>query len=865
MGDSLQDNELSVQELRALVPQLREVSAKYQHAEQLQKTLFDISELSGSVIELNALFPALHRILKSVMHVPNFFVVFYNRDDATIDFAYYDDERDELPSEVLPVSQWGKSYTGHVLKTGEALFLRHETFDEQLQKIGSVGVGSRPVDWIGVPLKRGETVIGAIVVQSYDESLRYVNADLEVLTFMCQHIVTCLDRVKSRELTEQTIRERTRQLRQINQELQDEIQERQRVESLQQALFEISELAASQDDDGQRFYRDLHGVLARLLNAPNCYVAIYNSQRDGLLFPYYSDEIFKTAEPRNLSKGLTEYVLDTGQAQLLNKKSVRALVEQGKLDEQCLISMQRTNSSWMGVPLIVDGEVQGALAIQNYAPDFSYSHSELELMRYVSQHIAVVIERKRAAETIQAYNQQLANKVAERTRELDQINRHLKKQIDERKEIELKLIHDAHHDTLTGLPNRLMFHQRLVLAIESKQRYPERCYAILFIDLDRFKLINDTLGHQAGDGFLIEVAQRIKQCIRGNDLLARMGGDEFVILLDNFEQTTDAEDVAKRVNHSLAQPFLLLGREMYSGGSIGVAFIENGEQSAEELVRDADAAMYEAKATGRGRYVLFDQSMRDKLLNILDLENAFRSSLRKDSFTFYTQPCVKLGSGDVLYYECFIRWQHEKLGEISQEQFWQVAEQCGMTIDIDDNMLSHACALLENWPAYMGEAHKAKVAVNLSINHLLQPGLLEKLAKRIAQANISARQLVFEFDERALHHQPDLVLSVMRSLKNAGVTLVLDNFGSGVASLGYLFDYPFDYVKIDRRFTQSLPDSQRNTRLIHSALMIASNQPFELIVDGMENQRQLDFLRAAGCKFAQGTLLQKAQPIELVE
>merc|ERR1712000_323960 len=236
----------------------------------------------------------------------------------------------------------------------------------------------------------------------------------------------------------------------------------------------------------------------------------------------------------------------------------------------------------------------------------------LELLRFVSHHIAVAIERKRNTESMQQYNALLEEKVRERTRELDKINSFLKQQIEERKEIELKLIHDAHHDSLTDLPNRTMFTSRLELAVANKQRYPENLFAVLFIDLDRFKIINDTLGHHAGDEFLIEVSKRITKCIRGHDLLARHGGDEFVLLLDNFEYTSDVEEISARIIDSISEPFILDDKEMYSGASIGIAHVETYYRSADEVIRDADAAMYQAKSLGRGRLVIFDKSMRER-------------------------------------------------------------------------------------------------------------------------------------------------------------------------------------------------------------------------------------------------------------
>lgn len=854
--------QLSVEELRELIPQLQQLTEKYKRAELVQKALFDISELAGSVSELSRLYPAIHETVGNFMSAQNFYVALYEQEEQLVDFVYFVDEFDEQIVKQMPAADLLGGVTGYILRTGEYLVMTQENAPEVEERCQIKLLGKEPVDLIGVPLKRGSKVIGAMVVQSYDQAVRYSPEDLEILLFVSQHIVNALDRVKSREVTEQTIRERTKQLRKINEELQDEILERQRIESLQQALFEISELAAAVEGEMSDFYANLHDILARLLSAPNCYIATLNEAKNFLEFPYYSDELDSNIQPRPLGLGLTEYVLRSGRAELIDADRVESLADAGDLEQTVADNMVRQANSWLGSPLIVEGEISGVIAVQTYSKEDRYTLRDLELLRFVSHHIAVAMERKRASEAIQRYNQQLSEKVRERTDELHKTNLYLKKQIEERKEIELKLIHDAHHDSLTGLPNRVMFNSRLELAIANKKRYPEHNFAILFIDLDRFKLINDTLGHHAGDLFLIEVATRINQCVRAHDLLARLGGDEFVILLDSFEDTADVEEVGNRIIQSIAAPFMLEGKEMYSGASIGIAYIESGYQSADELIRDADAAMYQAKAMGRGRYVMFDKSMREKLLEELELENEFRRTLKSSRFECYLQPAMDMSTREILYQECFIRWEHPTIGKIKREQFWQVAEHSGLTIEIDNYMLEQACLLLQTWQRSSGPERESRVAINLSINHLMQSKLVAQLIEYIEAANVDPKKLVFEFDENDLNRRSQFMLPAIRKLKRAGVTLVLDNFGSGLASLSYLYSYPFDYVKVDHRFVKSIPRSQRNLKLIQSVMVISEHLNFKLIAEGIESQEQFDALLGVGCELGQGKFLEIARSME---
>ena len=861
MSSDLTQYELTEEELRELIPQLQQLTDKYKRAERVQKALFDISELASSVSHLNRLYSAIHEIIADFMNADNFFVAFYEQDNNLIDFAYFVDEFDEQTVRQLPAEDMMDGMTGFILRTGQHLFYKREEEERFANEHGIKLVGSQPFELLGVPLKRGSQVIGAMVVQTYDEGIHYSQEDLEVLLFVSQHIVTTVDRVKNRELTERTIRDRTRQLRKINDDLQEEILERQKVEALQQALFEISELAANLDGDMSVFYTSLHDILARLISAPNCYISTLSEDKQHLEFPYFSDKENESIESRPIGLGLTEFVLRTGQAELINPPRVLELAEAGEIDVSVAQTMLNSANSWLGSPLIVDGEISGIIAVQTYGKHAKYTARDLELLRFVSHHIAVTMERKRSTEAIQRYNSELEARVKERTAELDQANTFLKQQIEERKEIELKLIHDAHHDSLTDLPNRAMFTSRLELAIASKQRYSDNLFAVLFIDLDRFKVINDTLGHHAGDEFLIEVARRIALCIRGHDLLARLGGDEFVVLLDNFDEVSDVEEVASRIINSISEPFLLEGKEMYSGASIGIAHLEPYYRSADEVLRDADAAMYQAKTLGRGRFVMFDKSMRDRLIEELELENEFRRALREEEFDYFLQPVIDLRDDSALYHELYVRWSHPAYGKIAREQFRQVAEQSGLTLDLDLFQLRKACELLKHWRD-SGEA-PGRIAVNVSINHLLQASMVNKMVALVENYEVSPHELVFEFDEYDLNRRSQYILPAIKKLKRAGITLVLDNFGSGLASLSYLFAYPFDFIKIDHRFVKSLPRSQRNLKLIQSVMLISEHLKFKVIAEGVDSSAQLSALTEIECNYAQGKILKQPKVLDM--
>ncbi|MCF2949282.1 EAL domain-containing protein [Paraglaciecola aquimarina] len=855
-------NQLSLEELRELVPQLQQITKKYKHSEAIQKSLFEISELASSINELSSLYPAIQDIIANFIPAQNFFVVFYEEDTKAIDVAYFVDEFDESAIPNWTSEELQNSITGYILRTGKHLFLTQETYTQKLAELSVQHLGATPVDWIGVPLKRGSQVIGALAVQSYDESIRYSHEDLEVLLFVSQHIVNCVDRVKNREVTEKTIRQRTKQLRQINEELQEEISERQKVESLQQALFEISELSASTDQDPGSFYASIHDILARLIGAPNCYVATINEESKQLDFPYYKDEVTSQIEPRTMGSGMTEYIIRHGRAELIDPSNAMTLYEAGEISEEVAKAICDESNSWIGAPLFVDGIISGVIAVQSYGQSKQYTLKDLEFLRFVSHHIAVALSRKLAAEAMQAYNLRLEDEVKQRTEELHATNRSLQDQIEERKLAQRQLEYDAQHDALTGLANRVLFNSRLELALANKGRYASNNFAVIFIDLDRFKQINDSLGHLAGDSFLKEVANRINSCIRAHDLLARLGGDEFVVLFDNFESPTDIEEISARIISSIAQPFNIENKDMYSGASIGITYLENGYQKADEVLRDADAAMYQAKALGRGRYIIFDKTMREKLLIELEIENEFRRVLQAGAFENYSQPVLDLKTEQPLYEECYIRWQHLNIGKVKREQYWQVAEQCGLTVEMDKYLLTKACEILTNWQNGSSADKQKRVAINLSIHHLTQTSLAKQLIEYLLEAGVDPKKLVIEFDENTLNRRSQFILPAIKTLKRAGITLVLDNFGSGLASLSYLYSYPFDYVKVDHHFVKTLPRSERNLKLIQSVLSISSHLRFKLIAEGITTEEQYTALVEAGCEYGQGKFLQKAKKID---
>jgi diguanylate cyclase (GGDEF)-like protein len=851
--------ELTESELRELVPQLQNLTQKYKRSERIQKALYNISELSSSLDNFDSLYAEIHNIVSGFMMADNFFVAFNEAHEERIRFAYFVDENDEETIQTMSYEKIKNGITAHILRSGENLVLTKENIAQMQAKHNFEMLGSSPTDMIGVPIIRDNQVIGAMVVQSYTDNVRYDADDLEILVFISQHIVTARDRIIHRDLTESIIAERTEQLVKANRTLEDEITERMRMEQLQKALFEISELSTNLDGDIVDFYAKLHLILKQLINAENCYIALLDSENESLSFPYFvgRDEDFYCT--RKLTQGLTEYVIRSKDAVLIDSVKINELVESKEVERKFVIRMIVDGNSWMGAPLKVDSRVKGVMAVQTYGCGDDYDEADLDILRFVSQHVSVAMERRQAANELIIYNQQLSEKVKERTAELHQTNTSLKKQIEQRKEVELKLIHDAHHDGLTNLPNRVMFNSRLELAIASKQRYSEHNFALLFIDLDRFKSINDTLGHQAGDEFLIEASNRISACKRSHDLLARLGGDEFVILVDKFNTLSDVETIAQRIVDSVSSVFNIEEKEVFSGASIGVAEITSEYTSADDVLRDADAAMYQAKNLGRNRYVIFDISMRNQLIGEIDDERKFRQAFKLGHFNYALQRIKDLHDNSVLYYECTINWpQHPKCN--STESFWALADKCSLTYEINRQLIEEAFSVLRSW-RLDAEHNNTKIGFSLSVEHLLNKSSFEDLLQQIQMSKVNPELIVIELSESALARFPKYLPDMFHKLQALGVTVVLDSFGSHSGSLNQLFKYDFDFIKLDQNLVNTFGMSDKYHRIVKSIVLVANEMNIGVIADGVNDEITIHELNEIGCHFGQGNAIATASSL----
>ncbi|MFN4066991.1 MAG: EAL domain-containing protein [Thermosynechococcus sp.] len=418
--------------------------------------------------------------------------------------------------------------------------------------------------------------------------------------------------------------------------------------------------------------------------------------------------------------------------------------------------------------------------------------------------------------------------------------------------IQEQILHDALHDALTGLPNRVLFMDRLSQAITRRVRHPNSLFAVLFLDVDRFKVINDSLGHLVGDQLLIGIGRRLTACTRAEDTVARLGGDEFAILLEELTNPAQAIEVAKRVLAALSRPFLLEGREVFTSASIGIAFPSEETKTVEDLLRDADTAMYRAKSLGKSRYEVFSMTMRAQSIALMQIETDLRRATERKEFLVYYQPIVDLSTRKIVGFETLLRWQHPERGIISPAEFMTVAEETGLILLISWWVMAEACRQMQHWAKVFPRSRALSISVNLSGRHFQQADLLPNLRAILSETEFPAERLRLEVTEGILIDNKEVAIATLQKIRAMGIGLSMDDFGTGYSSLSYLHRFPVDTLKIDRTFISALNREQPAATIVHTILMLAHALRLKVVAEGIETREQYQILQALGCNYGQG-------------
>ncbi|HZX81818.1 MAG TPA: EAL domain-containing protein [Lysobacter sp.] len=610
-------------------------------------------------------------------------------------------------------------------------------------------------------------------------------------------------------------------------------------EVLQRALYEITDMASS-DLDMPTMLAGLHRIVGRLMYAENFFIALYEAEADAIRFIYFADvadddwQDPDAVEPMAQIEGSLTWHLIRHAKPLMGPTSVLYRQTMGPL---AIIGPGAAD--WLGVPIVIDGHVRGALVVQSYDEGGLYSPVERDLLAYVGTHIVTAIDRKRAFDR------------------LEQQTRELERQIDVRMQVERRLQHEVLHDPLTGLPNRAYLRDHLARAMATQARDPSQRFAVLFLDLDRFKVINDSAGHVVGDELLKEVARRFSACLRPPDVVARLGGDEFAVVMHGIEGDDAPVRLAQRLIDAMREPFRVHGKALFSGVSVGIALGSAAYSAPEELLRDADIAMYRVKEKSRGGFEMFDERLHRQALDLLALESELRLAASRGEFLPHFQPIVRLADGAVAGYEALMRWNHPVRGLLAPGAFLRVAEASGVLEALDWQLYE---AVFRAAPSLLRDG--AFVNLNVSLRHFLGQDPDARLLALIARHGLQPRQVRIEITEGTLIDNPDRVGACIDRLRAAGVYTALDDFGTGYSSLAYLHRFGFHTIKLDRSFIAGLDGDEAPvaSAVVRAVVDLARALAMDVIAEGIETDRQRDAVRALGCGFGQGYRFARPAP-----
>jgi diguanylate cyclase (GGDEF)-like protein/PAS domain S-box-containing protein len=587
-----------------------------------------------------------------------------------------------------------------------------------------------------------------------------------------------------------------------------DVTERRRAEKLQAALYRIAEESAATHDIDS-LYEAVHRIVGDLMDARNFFIAIVDYAADTLQFPYFKDEFDPPPSPVARKGTLTDYVLRGGQPLLVSPELFERLVAAGEV-----VPRGSPSVDWLGVPLKAGNRIIGAIVVQSYTESSRFSEREMDLLAFVSQHVVGAIESRRTAEEIK---------------------------------------HLAFHDALTDLPNRLLFYDRLTLALAHAHR-TGRGLAVMFLDLDRFKVINDSLGHTLGDQLLRSIAMRARNLLREGDTLARLGGDEFVFLLPDVNDPADAVKIAEKVLQSFKHPFETAGQELFITASAGVSLYPHDGDDVETLLKNADIAMYRAKENGRDNYQLYTPELNRRAQSRMSLESNLRSALRDGDFTLLYQPQTDMKTEEILGVEALVYWNRDGL-LVAPSQFIPLAEETGLIVPLGHWVLRQACGQHRTWREE--GIVPVRMSVNLSARQFLQADIVARIIATLEETQVEARWLDLEITESMAMDNAGQVLSTLRRLKRLGIHLTMDDFGTGYSSLGYLKNFPLDTLKIDRSFVMEMTLDPKDAAVVKAIISLAHGIGLRAIAEGVETEEQRELLLALGCDGFQGYLFSR--------
>ena len=831
--------------LKRKISRLERLLSFYENALSLQHQLIEITEYANDATELDVFYGHICDFIERVVQPASFY------------FAIEKSTQFHIETEFQYLQGVGMSLSTGRIPSGEAMLARQLIRENEAQIATRSLISSLPSRrsgdnlqslcgrWLGVPVRRVSHAYGLLVVTLPEQGRHFSRREKELFIYLASLIMNVRTRLRLVRDNKHVELTKTEELAKAHSRIKHQSIEHESVLKTQQVLFDISALSVN-SKSGPEFYEALYPLLNRLIMAENCYIAALNPVGEIAELLMFCDSKYSWGELSTLDNDLIEYVVTTRQAQLLDATTIGQLPD----TQEHLSDELKQKQSWLCVPVIQDDRVMAVIVVQQYVGQGNYHQNDKSILSYIANHVAAAMVQHSLNVKLRENNDNLEQKIQLRTKALRKSNLFLQLQIEERKKAEERLLYEANHDALTGLPNRKMFLARLHRALADYKAGASEQFAVLFIDLDRFKTINDTIGHHAGDQFLIEVSQRISYCIREDDMLARLGGDEFVILVDQLQVTEIVEEIAYRIIEVVRQPFLIEGQDIYSGASIGIAVCKEQYEEAEEVLRDADAAMYQAKAMGKGRYILFDDSMRQQLIEELTLDQMIHHGIEQKQFFPNYAPVCDIEVNQVVGFKVETHWTHQELGEVNEEYFGRMAESIGVIAEIEKQIIEKVCVDIEAQNMTGG-----LVCLNVSAAAFVQPDYIHHVLDVIKAARINTQLLCFSFEESALIEHLEEAAPGIKRLKREGIKLSIHNVGSGITSLGVLAKLPVDFIEVDARFTSTLIKNQKHQVILEALVTLSRSLNFNIVLQGIDNEKLFNIAKQHSIFMGQGSWL----------